>query len=56
VWLIQRQLRTTVKVNGVTVFNEVPQPDAGGAVLGLVTHWTKGNSTTYSLRPCRPRH
>jgi hypothetical protein len=43
VQLIQRQLRTTVKVNGVTVFNEVPQPDAGGAHLGLVAHWTKAN-------------
>jgi hypothetical protein len=43
VQLIQRQLRTTVKVNGVTVFNEVPQPDAGGAYLGLVAHWAKAN-------------
>lgn len=43
VQLIQRQLRTTVKVNGVTVFNEVPQPDAGGARLGLVAHWAKAN-------------
>jgi hypothetical protein len=43
VQLIQRQLRTTVKVNGVTVFNEVPQPDAGGAPLGLVAHWAKAN-------------
>ena len=43
VQLIQRQLRTTVKVNGVTVFNEVPQPDAGGASLGLATHWAKAN-------------
>jgi uncharacterized membrane protein len=43
VQLLQRRLRTTVKVNGVTVFNEVPQPDAGGAALGLVAHWAIAN-------------
>jgi hypothetical protein len=41
--LIQVGQRTTVKVNGVTVFNNVLQPDAVGGGLGLVTHFTQAS-------------
>jgi probable HAF family extracellular repeat protein len=44
--LIQIRGRTTVKVNGVTVFNNVLQPDAAGTgngSLGLVTHFTNAS-------------
>jgi len=41
--LIQIGQRTTVKVNGVTVFDKVLQPDATGGGLGLVTHFTRAS-------------
>jgi hypothetical protein len=52
--VVQRQLRTTVKVNGVTVFNEVPQPDAGGAQFGLVAHWAIANFDDISVTEVPP--
>jgi uncharacterized membrane protein len=41
--LIQIGDRTTVKVNGATVFDNVPQPDAVGGGLGFVAHWTNAS-------------
>ncbi len=41
--LIQIGDRTTVKVNGATVFDSVPQPDAVGGGLGFVAHWTNAS-------------
>ncbi len=41
--LIQIGNRTTVKVNGATVFDNVPQPDALGGRLGFVAHWTNAS-------------
>jgi uncharacterized membrane protein len=35
--------RTTVKVNGVTVFSNVRQPDAVGGKLGFVAHFTNAS-------------
>jgi len=35
--------RTTVRVNGVPVFENVPQPDALGGGLGFVAHWTNAS-------------
>jgi hypothetical protein len=35
--------RTTVRVNGVPVFLNVPQPDALGGGLGFVAHWTNAS-------------
>jgi hypothetical protein len=52
--VVQHQLRTTVKVNGVTVFNEVPQPDAGGALFGLVAHWANANFDNLSVTEVPP--
>jgi hypothetical protein len=39
--LIQIGERTTVKVNGVPVFENVLQPEAVGGRLGFVSHWTR---------------
>jgi hypothetical protein len=41
--LIQQGERTTVKVNGVTVFDNILQPDAVGGRLGFVAHWTSAS-------------
>jgi uncharacterized membrane protein len=41
--LIQIDDHTTVKVNGVTVFGDVPQPDGQGGKLGFVAHWTNAS-------------
>jgi uncharacterized membrane protein len=41
--LIQQGERTTVKVNGITVFDNVLQPDAIGGELGFVGHWTSAS-------------
>ncbi len=50
VQLVQRDLRTTVRVNGVTVFNNVSQPDLGEHWLGLVTHWADAQFDNLSIR------
>ena len=47
--LLQRGGRTTVKVNGITVFNNVLQPDAVGGDLGFVAHWTPASVDDVSL-------
>lgn len=39
--LIQIGERTTVKVNGVPVFENVLQPEAVGGRLGFVSHWSR---------------
>lgn len=54
VQLIQRDLLTTVKVNGVTVFDQVSQPDAGGADFGLVAHWANANFDDISITEVPP--
>jgi len=50
VQLIQRDLHTTVRVNGVTVFNNVSQPDLGDHQLGLVTHWADAEFDDLSIQ------
>ena len=32
-----------MRVNGVAVFENVPQPDALGGGLGFVAHWTNAS-------------
>lgn len=54
VQLIQSDLQTTVKVNGVTVFDQVSQPDAGGADFGLVAHWANANFDDISITEVPP--
>lgn len=40
--LIRSGINTTVKANGVTLFNRVPQAQLPGGQLGAVTHWSLG--------------
>jgi probable HAF family extracellular repeat protein len=47
--LIQLGQRTTVKVNGFAVFQDVLQPEAVGGDLGFVTHWTSASVDDVSL-------
>ncbi len=54
VQLIRRGDFTTVKVNGVTVFNEVYQPGARGEFGGVVTHWTDANFDDISVMELSP--
>jgi 3-keto-disaccharide hydrolase len=42
---------TTVKVNGVTVFNHVPQGQLPSGTFGLVTHWAKARFDNVSMSP-----
>ena len=49
VQLIQRDLHTTVRVNGATVFDNVSQPDLGVNGVGLVTHWADAEFDDLSI-------
>jgi len=51
--LIQIRGRTTVKVNGLTVFDQVPQPNAVGGGLGFVARYTNASIDDVSLKPIR---
>lgn len=50
VQVIQRDLHTTVQVNGTTVFDNVSQPDLGVNGVGLVTHWADAEFDDLSLQ------
>jgi hypothetical protein len=54
VQLLQRNRHTTVSVNGVTVFNNVDQPDTGVGRPGLVTHWTNASFDNVSITEAPP--
>lgn len=47
--LTRSDVHTTVRVNGVTLFNRVQQEHLPSASLGLVTHWTKARFDSVSL-------
>ena len=47
--LTRSDVYTTVRVNGVTLFNRVAQAHLPSASLGLVTHWTKARFDNVSL-------
>jgi hypothetical protein len=51
---MQRDLFTTVPVNGAPVFTDVWQPDAGGARLGFVTHFANANFDDISVTEIPP--
>jgi hypothetical protein len=50
VQLVQRQSYVTVKVNGVTVFDNVYQPDAEHGYLGVITHWAVASFDDISIQ------
>lgn len=47
--VIRHGIFTTIKVNGATVFANVPQGDLRGGFHGAVTHWAKGKYDFVSL-------
>jgi hypothetical protein len=50
VQVLHRQSYTTVKVNGVTIFDNVYQPDAQTGGLALVTHWSLASFDDISVK------
>jgi hypothetical protein len=48
--LVHRQGFVTVEVNGVTLFDNVYQPDAQHGSLGLVTHWAVASFDDLSVK------
>ena len=52
--LIRSGINTTVKANGVTLFDRVPQAQLASGKLGVVTHWSQARfddlSFTQNLR------
>jgi hypothetical protein len=51
--LIRNGINTTVKVNGATVFDNVPQAQLQEGHLGIVTHWTPGRFDDLSVTELR---
>jgi|SoiMethySBSTD1v2_1073268.scaffolds.fasta_scaffold01409_23 hypothetical protein len=47
--LIRNGINTTVKANGVTLFNPVPQAQLPGGQLGVVTHWSLARFDDFSF-------
>jgi hypothetical protein len=50
VQLLHKQSATTVRVNGVAVFDNICQPDAQAGGLGLVTHWAVARFDDISIK------
>jgi hypothetical protein len=48
---------TTVKVNGVTIFDRVEQGELSYGDVGVIAHWAKGRFDNLSITdaPRRPR-
>jgi hypothetical protein len=53
--LLRQGTTTTVKVNGVTVFDRVPQGQQSKGDVGVVAHWAKArfDNLTIADRPER---
>jgi hypothetical protein len=47
--IVRRSVNTTVKVNGRTIFDKVPQGDLGHGAVGVVTHWSKARFDDLSI-------
>jgi hypothetical protein len=55
VQVLRQGVNTTVKVNGVTVFDKVPQGELPFGDVGVVAHWSKGRFDNWSVRDAPPR-
>jgi hypothetical protein len=53
--VLRQGVNTTVKVNGVKVFDRVPQGELPFGDVGVVAHWTKGRFDNWSVRDAPPR-
>jgi hypothetical protein len=51
VQVIRTDIRTTVKVNGVTLVDSEFQGELQGGSIGVVTHWSKGRFGDVTLMP-----
>lgn len=51
VQVIRNGIRTTVKVNGVTLVDGEIQGELRGGNIGVITHWSKGRFDDVSLTP-----
>jgi hypothetical protein len=49
--VIRKGINTTVKVNGSTRIQNVPQGELPGGSAGAVTHWSKGRFDDLSVVP-----
>jgi hypothetical protein len=47
--IVRRNITTTVKVNGTTIFDRVPQGELGYGEVGVVTHWSKARFDDLSI-------
>jgi hypothetical protein len=47
--IVRRNITTTVKVNGTTIFDKVPQGELGHGEVGVVTHWSKARFDNLSI-------
>ncbi|HEV8331702.1 MAG TPA: family 16 glycoside hydrolase [Steroidobacteraceae bacterium] len=48
--VLRKGTTTTVKVNGTTIFDHVPQSKLGTGKIGVVTHWSKGQFDNVIVR------
>jgi hypothetical protein len=53
--VLRQGLDTTVKVNGATIFNKVPQSELSFGEVGVVTHWAKAWFDNLSVADAPPR-
>lgn len=50
VQVLRQGVNTTVKVNGVTVFDKVPQGELSFGDVGVIAQWSKGRFDNWSIR------
>jgi hypothetical protein len=48
--VIRTGIFTTVKLNGATIWQRLPQGDLSGGSIGAITHWSRGRFDNLSLR------
>jgi hypothetical protein len=53
--VLRQGLDTTVKVNGATIFNKVPQSELSFGDVGVVAHWAKAWFDNLSVADAPPR-
>ena len=55
VQVLRQGLDTTVRVNGATIFNKVPQSELSFGEVGVVSHWAKAWFDNLSVADAPPR-
>lgn len=49
--LVRTGIFTDVKLNGVTVLEQLPQGELPGGSIGAITHWAKARFDDMALTP-----